>query len=560
MLEVLSVKNYAIISSVRVEFTKGLNVLSGETGAGKSIIVGALSLLLGARGNSDMIRAGEKKLSVEGVFSFDELNPALKEALDENDIEYEDNTLIIRREINDTSKNTCRINDVTVSVSYLKRIGSLLVDIHGQHEHQRLLAKENHLYYLDMYAHESISVALAAVAQSYDFMNSCRKELDSLKVKQKEISDKKDEYASALAEIEKVSPVIGEDEKISARLKVLESAEKIYSLVDSAYGLLYLKNESVLTLLGDAINELEKVSKYDDGMESIIPMLSESLINIEESVNEIRAYRSNLEFEPYEIENLNERLSQLNRLKRKYGSIEDILERQEYMKDALSGFESIEDDIAQGEKKYSDAVESYRENAWALSILRRRAAENFSREIISQLKDMAMKDAEFEVRFTEKKPSPDGTDDVEFFITANKGQPLRELSKTASGGEVSRIMLSLKSIIGSRDGIECMIFDEIDTGISGNTAKVVGRKMASLAKSKQIIAITHLAQIASMADGHFLIEKKDIDDITTTSLRLLERDERIKELARIVGSGESETALSHGANLLSEAEEYKKGI
>ncbi len=557
MLLSLYVKNYAIIQSLRVEFDEGLNILSGETGAGKSIIVGSLSLLLGSRGSADMIRSGEKKLSVEGVFSFDSLPAGLSEILEENDIEYDDG-IIIRREISDSGKNTCRINDVSVSVNYLKTVGNYLVDIHGQHEHQRLLSKENHIYYLDMFGGEEIKRLKEEVRGKYRIMKDTAKVISALKRQQKETEDRKDEYLHAVSEIEKVSPEIGEDERITSRLKVLESAEKIYSLVDEAYEMLYARSDNVISLLGDSVNMMEKASAYDGEVEKIIPMMREALINIEESANEIRSYRSGLSYEPYELESLNERLADINRLKRKYGEIEDIISKYNEMKDALEGYGSIDIDMKNATQEYEKAKKEYLSSAGALSEVRKSCARTFADMIVTELSDMAMKDAEFEVRFGTAKETEEGYDEVEFFITTNKGQPMRELSKTASGGEVSRIMLALKNIIGSHDDIQTMIFDEIDTGISGNTAMVVGRKMADISRTKQIIAITHLAQIASMADGHYLIEKKDIDDMTSSTLRRIEDDERIKELARIIGSGESETALIHARSLYDEAKEYKE--
>ena len=559
MLLSLFVKNYAIIQSLRVEFEKGLNILSGETGAGKSIIVGSLSLLLGSRGSADMIRAGEKKLTVEGVFTFDEMPASLKDLLSENDIDCDDE-LIIRREINDAGKNVCRVNDVTVSVNYLKSIGSLLVDIHGQHEHQRLLSKDNHIYYLDMYGGEEISDALCDVKVKYEIMRDKAKVISRLKKEKKEAEEKTEEYILAVSEIEKVSPEIGEDERISSRLRVLESAEKIYSLVDGAYENLYSKTGSVVSSLGDALSDLEKAEGYDSEIGRIVPMLRDAFINIEESVNEIRSYRSGLVYDPYELENLNERLMAINRLKRKYGEIDDILEKYSQMKLLLEGAGSIELDMKKAYGEYEEAKIVYTASAETLTALRKKYADEFAVKIISELGDMAISDARFEVRFEKAKESDQGCDDVEFFIATNKGQPLRELAKTASGGEISRIMLALKNIIGSRDETETMIFDEIDTGISGNTATVVGRKMADISRSKQIIAITHLAQIASMADGHYLIEKKDVDDMTSSTLRALSEDEKITELARIIGSSGSETALIHAKSLYEEAIRYKDGL
>ncbi len=558
MLLSLYVKNYAIIKSLRVDFSEGLNILSGETGAGKSIIVGSLSLLLGYRASADMIRSGESKLTVEGVFTFDEMPRDLCALLEENDIEYSDG-LIIRREVTDKGKNTCRINDVSVSVGYLKSVGSLLVDIHGQHEHQRLLSKENHIHYLDLFGGEDIKYRLAEVAEKYDNMRNAAKAISSLKKMSQETEQKTEEYTAALREIESVSPEIGEDEKISLRLKILESAEKIYSLVDDSYEKLYGRSDNVLLLLSDAVGNIEKAGGYDEGIMKILPMLSEAVINIEESVNELRAYRSTLEFEPYEIERLNERLMDINRLKRKYGQIEDILTKAQEMHSVLDSFGSLEIDMKNALKEYDRAKKEYDTAAEKLSLMRKENAVVFSGKIISELKDMAMKDAQFEVRFEKKKDSPDGTDEVEFFITSNKGQPPRELSKTASGGEISRIMLALKSIIGDSDDIQTMIFDEIDTGISGNTAMVVGQKMADISAKRQIIAITHLAQIASMADGHYLIEKVDTDEMTSSTLRLLDDEERIKELARIIGSHESQTALIHARSLYEDALRYKEG-
>ena len=344
MLCSLYVKNYAIIQNLRVEFSEGLNILSGETGAGKSIIVGSLSMLLGYRASAEMIRAGEKKMTVEGVFSVENLSDELRAVLEENDIDFED-SLIIRREVTDSGKNTCRINDATVSVAYLKRVGALLVDIHGQHEHQRLLSKENHIGYLDLYGGDEIKRQVILVSESYEKMREARKVITRLKNEQKEIASRMDEYVRAVEEIEKVSPEPGEDENISARLRVLESAEKIYKYVDESYEKLYGGNNNAIALLSDSVYAVERAGGYDENILRILPMLNEALINMEESVNELRSYRSGLEFEPYELERLNERLADINRLKRKYGEINEILEMHKNMKLLLEGAENLDEDI-----------------------------------------------------------------------------------------------------------------------------------------------------------------------------------------------------------------------
>lgn len=563
MLESLTVKNYAIIKSLNVDFTEGLNVLTGETGAGKSIIVGALSLALGARANTQAIRVGAEKTSVSAVFYLQRMSENLRSLLTDLDIECEDDTIVLRREVNTAGRNVCRVNDCAVSVSALKQIGELLVDIHGQHEHQRLLSSDTHLSYLDAFAHNEITEPAALVRECFARLRGARNEYKKLLEQSQSVNERQNDYELRLSEIEAVDPAPDEDEQLEERIRLLSNSEKLYELIDKAYVKVYSASANACDLLADASGSIETACAIDPSLSEALSMLSDALINAQEVSGTLRDYRSNIEFEPEELDKLHARLSKINSLKRKYGEIAQIRARAEEYRDFLARIENIDYELKEAKLAVDQCTEEYLQAAGELSALRKSAAAEFEERMVSELRELAMADAQFSVSFTDlsetKKYTADGIDEVEFLISTNKGTPLSPLAKTASGGEISRIMLSLKNMCADADEVETLVFDEIDTGISGRTAQVVAQKMADLSHSHQILSISHLAQIASMADTHFLIAKSSSGDETETRLLALGENERVEELARInSGASLTETTRKHAEEMLAMAKIYKQ--
>lgn len=565
MLLSLNIKNYAIIDSVSITFGDGLNVLTGETGAGKSILIGALSLALGYRANTDNIRSGENKASVQALFCVDKPSAFLGSLLENAGIEQEDGNLLITREIYQNGKNVCKINNTLVNVATLKQIGLILVDIHGQHEHQKLLNSNTHLSMLDAYGSKELNSHLAETKEAFINMRNALKEYKELNQRAQTQNEDAAFYASAIDELETAHLHIGEDKEISEKLNVLQNSEKIYELTNGAYSSLYSSEKNILNMLRQTVSELEKASAIDPKIKNIYDSISEAAIVIEDSVSELRDYKESIEFDPEKIDRLNERLNLIERLKRKYNDdISEISKLQELYKEKLSDISNIDAELSEAKSQFASSKKIYLENANKLSEKRKEVAGELSKKLCENLKDLAMGSTKFEVKFKtseERHLTALGVDDVEFMISTNEGQELKPLAKIASGGEISRIMLALKSILADADETESLIFDEIDTGISGRTAQKVAQKMYSLSLKHQILCISHLPQIACLADTHFLIGKHSENGMTFTMIKNIDGKERESELARMLGGVEvNSTAHEHAAEMLRQANEYKANI
>lgn len=564
MLLTLNIKNYAIIDQLSIDFSEGLNVLTGETGAGKSIIVGALSLALGYRANTDAIRTGADRITVQALFSYDVDDAAVQQIFDEFGITSEDHTVLLTREIYANGRNVCRVNDVLINVLTLKSISAYLVDIHGQHEHQKLLNQETHIDFLDAYAGESIQTMKHETSVRYEEMKRAERELHMLIEKEKDARAKEDEVREHLKEINSLNLVVGEDEKLEERKKILSNSEKLFELTTSVYSLLYGSERNICDRLTEANNKLEAISEIDGSLKTDSQALNDALISVQEIVYSLRDYKDSIEFNPSELDNLETRLNKIDHLKRKYGqTIEEILEQADEYHSFLSLIENGEEQLAAARKRYDNNVASYLDSAIELSKGRKNAADRLTKRLMNNLNELAMPNAQFLISFEDTREynrlSPNGIDGVQFLISTNIGQEKKPLSKIASGGEVSRIMLAIKSIMADADHTDTLIFDEIDTGISGRTAQIVAEKMSELSRSHQILCITHLSQIASMADTHFLIEKSVIGNETYTSFKKLDYEGRTFELARMLGGVHvTETTLTHASEMLQLALEYKK--
>ncbi len=556
MLRTLYVKNYALIEEVEVEFKSGLNIITGETGAGKSILIDALSLILGERASSEVVRKGADKAIVEGVFYVGG-NKKIKKILEDNGIEFSDE-LILRREVSAKGQSRCFANDTPISLALMKEIGNHLVDLHGQHEHQSLLRVETHIELLDDFG--GLIGMVEEFRNELKKLESLYKQIDELKQKEKLLREKKELYEFQLKEIETINPQVGEVDELESELKLLENAEKLYEATSQLYSLLYGSEKSIHDMLVVIRNQLEDLASIDKRFQPYVEEARSAQTIIDEITSFIQSYNSKIEFNPERLEFIRERLHALNRLKRKYGgTIESVIEYKDKIKRELELAENFEEEIARIEKKIEEQIKICSEIGERLSSKRRDVAETVSAAIVGALAELGIENAQFEVKI-ENRPKKEGKcyvrlgdesyevtnrgiDFVEFYISTNIGEDTKPLVKVASGGEVSRIMLALKSVLAKSERLPLLVFDEIDTGISGRIAQKVGQSLKNLSKYHQIIVITHLPQIASFADTHFLAEKVIQDGRTVTRIRELGIEERIKEIAKLM-SGEEVTQAS----------------
>lgn len=556
MLKSLEIKDYALIDHIQIEFEKGLNIITGETGAGKSILIDAMSLLLGERALTEVVRKGAQKSVVEGIFDV-EGNKKVKSLLDENDIEFLPE-LIIRREISLKGSNRCFINDSPVPLNLIKELGDLLVDLHGQHEHQSLLKTETHIDFVDDFA--SNEKLLSEYLNLYQQLRKFKSELNELKNREASLKEKKEIYEFQIKEIDSINPMPDEDEILIEELNVLENAEKILLLSDEIYNLLYESDNSVNDLLGEVKHKLSQLSSIDKSLLEAEGECDSALTIIKELSSTLRAYKSRIDIDPKQVEEKRERLASINMLKKKYGgTLQKVLEYREKIGNEFNLAENFSEEIARYEKQLKELQKQAGEAAQKLSDARKKSSKKIESEVKKVLSSLGINQPEFEVRFiTNIADSSDdfilvnskkysytekGIDEVEFYISTNPGEDLKPLAKVASGGEVSRIMLSLKTILAKNDRLPLLIFDEIDTGVSGRIAQKVGQALRDLAAYHQIISITHLPQIAAMAHNHYVVEKNQEDGRVVSHIRKLNEEEHIREVAKLL-SGEKLTEAS----------------
>ena len=557
MIKSLEVKDYALIEHVNVEFGGGLNIITGETGAGKSILIDAVSLLLGDRASTEVVRKGAAKSVVEGIFNVDG-NKKVKTILEENEIEYS-GELIMRREISLKGSNRCFINDTPVPLNIIKDVGNLLVDLHGQHEHQSLLRTETHVEFLDEFGGSEDE--LSAYKKHYDQLNKALHDLKSLKEKESSLKEKKEIYSYQIKEIDAVSPVEGEEEKLIEELNILENSEKLLELTSSVYQKIYDSENSIHDALVKIKNELDSLAKIDKAFNEVNSECESALTYIKDISQFIRDYNSKIDLESDHLEGIRERLGALNLLKKKYGgSINSILEFRKKIGGEFELASNFSENISALEEQIKKLKTECGAAADKLSKKRKSSADKIQKEVVLVLNELGINNALFKVKI-ERSPAESsggdyiiingrqfsftssGCDEVEFYISTNAGEDPKPLSKVASGGEISRIMLALKTILAKNDKLPLLIFDEIDTGVSGRVAQKVGQSLKSLAAFHQIISITHLPQIAGLADHHFAVEKNSSGERVVSSIRKLNVNERVKEVAKLM-SGEVVTDAS----------------
>ena len=565
MLVELTIKNIALIESLRIEFAQGFNVLTGETGAGKSIVVDSINLALGGRADREMIRTGAERGMVQALFDVSG-NPRAQAVLQELDIESDDGLIAIRRELSRSGRNICRVCDVVVPLATLKQLTTTLMDIHGQHEHQALMNPAKHLDFLDAFGGEAHAAARDKVAALYAGRSHIAAELKRLMNDVSERERLVDVLTFQVQEISAAKLKPGEEQKLEKKLSVLENAEKIRQSVEGAYNLVYQgdgRAPSAQEALLQSADAMDRIGPLNERYAALAGRLRELYYGAQDVGYELQALLDDLDFEPDLLDKVAARLDTIKKLERKYGAtVEEVIEFGAQAADRLNGIKGSDASMSALKKRYKEADNALREACAELTAIRRASAAQLSERICQQLKDLGMGKTRFEVRVEPlAKPTAVGMDGVEFMISPNPGEPLRPLASIASGGEISRVMLALKAISVDSEGVDAMIFDEIDTGVSGRMAQVVGEKMCLIAKTRQVLSVTHLPQIAALGDTHFLVEKVAGKDRTDTHVRLLDEEGRVRELSRLVGGAEdSESSLSHGAHMLKEAAERKQSL
>ncbi len=569
MLLELRINNYALIDQVNLTFSPGLNILSGETGAGKSIIIGSINLLLGERASTEHIRQGCKSALIEGIYNCggttnSEVNSLLASAGIEQDDE-----LILAREIYDNGRSTARVNGRTVPVSFLKELGKYLVDLHGQHQHQSLLRTENHIDLLDSFGGEEISSIKPVLQDLHQKKRELIKKLKELGENRNERERRIDICSFQLREIESINPKIGEDEQLSEREKILGNIEKLCSLTERAYNDLYSGNEeggtaeAIVDRLRRSIGILDEAAQIDSTLAPLCEILYSAVEQIDEVSHDLRNYQLKLEYEPGELAGLQERLSQISSLKKKYGtSIESVLDFTEELKQEIERLVNSEALAEKFEQEISELDKVIARVSSELHQLREKAGLFLEGKIKESFKDLALQEADFIVKLSKKDSfTPSGRDEVEFLFSANKGEEVKPLAKIISGGEVSRVMLALKTVLARQDLVPTLIFDEVDSGVGGITIQAVAEKLAGLSINHQVMCVTHSPQIASMANCHFYLYKEPSAGRTVTRAELLDSKNRRKELARMLdGAGINKVSLQHVDNLLERAERFKSSL
>lgn len=555
MLSTLHIENIAVIEQAEIAFDSGFNVLTGETGAGKSIVIDAISAILGERASREMIRTGAQKAFVSAIFSGVPELPWFAE----NQIPYEPE-LGISREIFADGKNSCRVSGKPVTVSTLRKLGVQLIQIHGQNDSQHLFDEATHIGYLDLYAHDE--ALLADYRQAYDKVSVVQQEIRRLSMDESEKLRLVETLKFQIDEIERAELQSGEEDELLERRKVLQNAEKLTDAMEAAVSALYgdETSDGAAAMIANAAHALERVSRVSDEMRQLSGKLNDLMYTAQDIADELRDKKDDLTYSADELEQIEERLDTLHKLKRKYGgSVEDVIAFCEKAKRQLDEVEFASDRIEQLQKKLSALQTAMQEKGMALSAARKMAAEKLQAAISSELMQLDMPKIQFVCEFSTQQPQENGLDAVRFLMSANVGESLRPLSKVASGGELARIMLAMKNVLAAEDSVGTMIFDEVDAGVSGRAAQKVAYKLWTVAKGRQVLCVTHLPQIAAMADTEFTVEKRVENGRTYTSVRRLDVAGRRQELARLTGGSMiTETTLAGAAELLRLAEQTKK--
>ena len=558
MLVHLHVRNLALIEDIEVEFGPGLNILTGETGAGKSILLGSMQLILGGRSAKDMIRTGASSALVELLFQVE--NPRAEASLRELGVETSEGQVLLTRKLMD-GRSINKINGETCTVAQMKAAASCLLDIHGQHEHQSLLYQDKQLEILDIYGKEEIFPAKDQVQKSYKEYRDCKRQLDELDIDEEQRNRERAFLEFEINEIESAQLVSGEDEELEKRYRKLNNGRKILETLQGVRDLTgYESGQGAGESVGNAVREISRVTEYDTQLDSMASALQEIDGLLNDFNRELASYVDDLNFDDEAFYETEKRLDTINGLKAKYGrTIEDIQEYCLKQKQKLENLDKYEERFHEAEENLKKSREELETVSYKLSVIRQKYSQMLTDKITEGLKDLNFLDVQFQITFRRRKEyTAGGFDDIEYEISTNPGESLKPLGKIVSGGELSRIMLAIKAILADRDQIETLIFDEIDTGISGRTAQKVSEKMAVIGRCHQVLCITHLPQIAAMADTHFEIEKHQKDNETITEIHPLEGDDSVRELARLLGGAEITQAVFDNAKEMKELAQVHK--
>lgn len=555
MLELLHIENIAIIEAADIEFAPGFNALTGETGAGKSIVIDSLSAVLGQRTSRELIRTGADKAFVSAAFS-----GTAPELTEELGIQPEaDGTLLLQREIQTDGKNVCRVNGRPVTVGQLRALGARLLNIHGQHDGQQLLDEEQHIVYLDSFGR--LESLINTYAEKYKHFTDIRRQIGALQMDEAEKARRVDTLQYQIEELRRAKLTPGEEEELTAQRGMLRNAEKF---LDAVAGADYALNGDdsgggALSALRQAQDTLSGVRHLDDAFGQLYERLGEAYSEVYDIAATVEDKRGELDVSPGELDRVESRMDLLYRLKKKYGAtVEDMLDYQARCEAELAQIEDAGDTLVRLEQALSKAAKEARQAAQALSDARKAAAEQLTAQILAELQQLDMGKIRFAVDFAEKPLDRDGMDTVRFLMSANLGEELRPIHKIASGGELARIMLAMKNVLSEQDYVGTMVFDEVDTGVSGRAAQKVAEKMARISRRKQVLCVTHLPQLAAMADTHFSVEKGERGGRTYTEVRRLDREQRRRELARLTGGSHvTQTMLDGAEELLVQAEKFR---
>lgn len=558
MLMRLMVKDFALIHQIEIEFAPDFNVLTGETGAGKSIIIDAVSLLLGARASSKDIRFGCTKAMVEGTFQLEEHNTAVTALLAELGYELDDDRqLILYRELTASGKNVCRLNDRTITLASFRQVGQLLINIYGQHDFQAISNKDHHLALLDSLGDKAFQQQKMQMQEAYRALAQAEQKKTALQQSMRERNERLDFLRFKLQELNELHLQEGEEDQLERELAVLDNFEKIATVTDKAYQALYGDRRSVYALLTATVEGLNTVGQYDDSLNEMAKNLQDMLYVAEDYGLTLSGYSSKMDYDTERRDRMNERKYTLDKAKRKYNlSIEELIAEQQRLAQEVNQLDNADEELEALEQLCAQKRKEYDVFALQVREQRQQLAQQLTDGLLEQLAQLAMSNTRFAVRFEEKAPGLQGLDQVEFFMSANPGQPLRELSEIASGGEMSRIMLAFKTVLAQHESIGTLIFDEIDTGIGGNIVVKVAEKLAAVSRHAQVICVTHSPQIAALADCHFQIQKKIADEQTLTSIIPLDEAASVAELARMLG-GEEDFQLQHARELKRTAGQHK---
>ena len=553
MILELYMKNCALIEELRLDIDKNLNILTGETGSGKSIIIGALGLCLGGKYDRSFLRKGTEKGLVEALFDVN--NQKLKEKLLENGIDIEeDNQIIISKEIFDDGKSISRINGRNVKVSFLKEISNYLIDIHGQHQNQVLFDKDTHIDFLDLFGEELLYESKSDYEKTYIEYNEVKKALNVLTENKDDMQIQReiDLIKFQINEIESANLNENEYEDLLKQRDVYRNGEKIFTNLNNAYLNLYDGSINSVDLISKSLGDLGAIAQYDEKLNDYNETIERIMYELQDISRDIRSYKENIDFSPYELEQIEQRVDEINTLRRKYGdTIEEILAYKDKINERLDEILNRDEKVEELKLKLKKVEDILVIKAEKLTQKRKEVARNLQEKLLYELKSLNMKNVVFEVSFGKSTFNAKGQDDIEFMISFNLGEDIKPIYKVASGGEMSRFMLAFKTILADIDEIDTLVFDEIDTGISGIAAQIVGEKLSLIAKKKQIICITHLPQIAANADTHYCIEKKTSNERTFTVISRLDDNQRKDEIARLIaGSNITEKTMEHALSLI----------